>query len=125
MKTFRSILTAIFMVAHLLNTDVSAQGLDGPEAMGAFLNGVFPAQAPGTGSGWTVTPTFTGLSFTQPLYLAPYPGTNNLRVVEKAGKIWKFNNDSNTTQKTLFLDFSAKVFTSSDSGMTYFAFHPK
>lgn len=104
---------------------LGAQGLDGPEAMGAFLNGAFPAQAPGTGSAWTVMPTFTGLSFAQPLYLAPYPGTNFLLVVEKAGKIWKFNNDPNVTAKTIFLDISAKVFTSSDCALTYFAFHPQ
>jgi len=121
----KSLCLVLLLAVWTFGARVAAQqGLDSPEAMGAFLNGAFPVQTPGTGGTWSVTPTFTGLSFTQPMYLAPYPGTNSLLVIEKAGRIWKFNNDPNVTQRTLFLDLSAKVFTSSDCAMTYFAFHP-
>ena len=59
-------------------------GLDAPEPIGPYLNGKLPSQTPQTGS-WALVDAFPGLSFTNPLFLAPLPGTNDLVMIEQSG----------------------------------------
>jgi glucose/arabinose dehydrogenase len=69
---------------------------------------------------------FPSLSFTRPLDLE-YPGdrTNRLFVVEQSGVIWVFQNDSNVTQKNIFLDIQDRVNDSgNEQGLLGLAFHP-
>ncbi|MEO5714307.1 MAG: PQQ-dependent sugar dehydrogenase [Luteolibacter sp.] len=100
-------------------------GLDGPAAIGPFLNGALPTVEPTGASEWTVQETFTGININLPMHILPYPGTNKLLCVAKEGKIFLFDNTPGTTQTDTFLDLSSVVFTSSDSGMTWLVFHPE
>ena len=51
-------------------------------------------------------------------------GSNRLFVVEKAGRIWVFENHPAVGTRTLFLDISARVQTDGSSGLLALAFHP-
>jgi uncharacterized repeat protein (TIGR03806 family) len=100
-------------------------GLDAPKAIGAYLDGKFPPQAPGASGGWVVQRVYPNIAANLPTFCGVYPGTNKLLIVEKDGRILKFENNqaSNTTE--VFLDIRSRVYSNSDSGMTYFAFHPE
>ncbi len=100
-------------------------GLDGPAAIGPFLNGTFPTEEPTGGSVWTVQETFTGININLPMHLAPYPGTNKLLCVAKEGRIFLFENVPSAAVTETFLDLRSQVFTSSDCGMTWLVFHPE
>ena len=100
-------------------------GLDAPAAIGAFLNHSFPTEEPTGISEWTVQETFTGINIDLPMHLAPYPGTTKLLCVAKEGRIFLFEDNPAATVTETFLDLRNKVFTSSDSGMTWLVFHPE
>src|SRR5690242_12118325 len=73
----------------------------------AFNGGVMPKTAPILAGDWSVRVAFPNLTFQNPLGLCPVPGTNDLLVWEREGKVWRFANDPNTAQKTLVADVSA------------------
>lgn len=102
-------------------------GLDQPQAIGPYLNNVFPSVAPSSTASWNVEIAFTNATFDQPMFLLPYPGTNRLVVVHKTGRISSFpsRRDAQQAEVLSFLDISARTFTVSDSGMTGMAFHPQ
>lgn len=108
---------------------VSAQpyGLTAPQAVGPYLNNVFPATAPTVSASWTTEIAFTNLTIDQPMFLMPYPGTNKLVVVRKPGQIVLFENRRSVSnaEVQVFLDIQSKVYVNSDSGMTGMAFHPE
>jgi uncharacterized repeat protein (TIGR03806 family) len=105
----------------------SLPGLDQPEPVGAYFNGVFPNTPPGDPSGWAVENAFPNLTFTDPLMLAEIPGSSNLLLVGKNGQIWRFPNNPAATagQKVLVADLTARVETSEDQGLYSLAFHPQ
>jgi len=102
-------------------------GLDAPQPVGPYFNGVFPSSAPGDPSGWAVVNAFPNLTFTDPMMLAEIPGTANLLVVGKTGLIWRFPNNPAATmaQRVQVLDLSALTETSEDQGVYSLSFHPK
>lgn len=100
-------------------------GLDGPAAVGPFLNNAFPHVEPTGASEWTVVETFNSINIKLPMCIVPYPGTNKLIGVAKAGQVYTFDNDPAANQTHLFLDLSNIVFTDSDCGMTWLVFHPE
>lgn len=122
-------LSLSLLAACLLPCDEDARaaeyGLDAAEAIGPFLNGVFPSQAPGPSGGWKVTRVFPNIAANLPTFCGVYPGTNKMLIVEKAGRILKFENDQASSTTEVFLDIPERVYSNSDSGMTYFAFHPE
>ena len=69
---------------------------------------------------------FPNLSFTRPLELqSAGDGTNRMFVVEQSGVIWVFQNDSNVSQKEVFLDIQDRVNDSgNEQGLLGLAFHP-
>ena len=69
---------------------------------------------------------FPNLSFTRPLDLEHAgDGTNRIFVVEQRGVISVFQNDSNVTQKKIFLDIQDRVNDSgNEQGLLGLAFHP-
>jgi uncharacterized repeat protein (TIGR03806 family) len=101
-------------------------GLDSPEPVGAYFNGVFPSTPPGDPSGWAVVNAFPNLTFTDPMMLAEIPGTNDLLVVGKTGLMWRFPNDPAATmgQRIQVLDWTAATETSEDQGFYSLSFHP-
>ncbi|MBD3224795.1 MAG: T9SS type A sorting domain-containing protein [Caldithrix sp.] len=70
---------------------------------------------------------FPNLSFTRPVDLQDAgDGSDRIFVVEQQGNIYVFPNDSNVTQKSLFLDLTAKVDDSgNEMGLLGLAFHPQ
>ncbi|WP_193214979.1 PQQ-dependent sugar dehydrogenase, partial [Luteolibacter marinus] len=100
-------------------------GLDGPEAIGPFLNGKFPPVESNSATEWAVEETYTGININLPMHLVPYPGSNKLLCVAKEGRIYLFDDDPAANTTETFLDWSSNTFTSSDSGMTWLVFHPE
>jgi hypothetical protein len=81
---------------------LSAQsGLDQAQPFAPYLNGVFPANTPGStpGGSWTTQNAFPSLSFPEPVRLVEHPRENKLVVVSKTGPIWIFNSSPQTTTK--------------------------
>ncbi|MFT7510809.1 MAG: putative repeat protein (TIGR03806 family) [Candidatus Omnitrophota bacterium] len=75
-------------------------------------------------SEYGVVDGFNGLTFADPLALRSPPGsTNELYVVEKAGRIQRIANLRAPT-KTVFLDISGPVINSGEEGLLSMAFHP-
>jgi glucose/arabinose dehydrogenase len=102
-------------------------GLDQPQPIGPYLNGIFPPVAPSASATWNVEIAFTNVAFDQPIFMLPYPGTNRLVMLHKPGYIDTFpsRRDALQSEVTPFLDISSRTFTVSDSGLTGMAFHPQ
>ncbi|HXU79280.1 MAG TPA: PQQ-dependent sugar dehydrogenase, partial [Methylomirabilota bacterium] len=102
-------------------------GLDSATPIGPYLNNVFPHTAPSASSSWNVEVAFTNVTFNQPMFMTPYPGTNRLVVLHKPGRISTFPNRRDVTGPEIlpFLDISSRTFSISDSGITGIAFHPE
>jgi len=102
-------------------------GLDQPQAIGPYLNNIFPPTAPASSASWNVEIAFTNVTFDQLMFMLPYPGTNRLVMLYKPGRIATFPNrrDVQPSEILPFLDISARTFTVSDSGLTGMAFHPE
>ena len=70
-----------------------------------------------------LTQAFPNLSFSSPVEFAPLTD-NRIVIVEKGGKIYSFQNDTNTSTKNLILDLSSKIATDGERGTVGVAFHP-
>jgi|GEM_PF-854424 len=79
-----------------------------PVPTGPYLNGAFPSEAPGTAAGFTTVNAFPNLRFIGPLWVTPYPGTDDLVVVGKSGHVWRFENrpDVLPSEVTVMLNLS-------------------
>src|SRR5262245_5100155 len=108
-------------------TTAQPYGLDRAQAIGPYLNNVFPPAAPSSSASWSVEIAFTNAVFDQPMFMLPYPGTNRLVMLHKPGRITTFPNRRDVQQSEIlpFLDISSRTFTVSDSGLTGLAFHPE
>ncbi len=115
---------ALAAAALLVLPAIATPGLDGPEAVGPYLNGAFPPAEPSVGE-WAVAETYPSIDINLPMHIAPYPGTDRLICVAKEGRIHTFQDDPGATTTELFLDHASQTFTSSDSGMTWLVFHPE
>jgi uncharacterized repeat protein (TIGR03806 family) len=99
-------------------------GLTNRPAVGAFLNGVLPEVAPTISGNWTAVNAFTNLLFTNSVGLTSIPGTDQLCVWEREGRIWSFQNSPGATDKKLVLDIHNQCQGWDDSGLLGIAFHP-
>ena len=99
-------------------------GLTNRPAVGAFLNGVLPEIAPSISGNWSAINAFTNLLFTNSVGLTAVPGTDELCVWEREGRIWSFQNSPGATQKKLVLDIHNQCQGWDDSGLLGIAFHP-
>ena len=118
-------LACFFGAAMLLENAPAQSGLDRAEAIGPFLNGKLPSQTPVSDGAWTLLPAFPNLTFIDPVQMLPVPGTNRMLVLEKAGRLVTFENDSATAAKTVLIDFRNRVESQEDSGALGIAFHPE
>jgi glucose/arabinose dehydrogenase len=74
---------------------------------------------------YEVERAFPNLNFAQPVGLYdPDDGTNRLFVLEQKGNIYVFQNEMNTSERTLFLDLVDQVSFFGERGLLGFAFHP-
>lgn len=124
---FAACLLARALVLALCISSVVAGGLDAPQPVGPYFNGVFPSTAPGSATGWTTENAFPNLTFIDPLWLTEIPGTNQFLLVGKNGQLWRFENNPAVTQGQVVevLDVAAQTQTSEDQGFYRLAFHPQ
>ncbi|MEM9281946.1 MAG: carbohydrate-binding protein [Verrucomicrobiota bacterium] len=120
----------ILLAIHLAPASAISQlpGLGTPEAIGAYLNGNLPSTTPSVGTGdWEVVNAFPNLTFIDPVYLCPEPGSDRLFVVGKPGLVYSFPNDSAATGDdiTTVLDIRTQVRLGGDTGTLNMAFHPE
>jgi uncharacterized repeat protein (TIGR03806 family) len=99
-------------------------GLTNRPAVGPFLNGTMPEVAPSISGNWSAVVAFTNLLFTNSVGLAPVPGTDELCVWEREGRVWTFQNSPGATEKKLVLDIHNQCQGWDDSGLLGVAFHP-
>ena len=83
-----------------------------------------PEVAPGISGNWSAVVAFPNLLFTNSVGLAPVPGTDELCVWEREGRVWTFENSPGATQKKLVLDLHNQCQGWDDSGLLGVAFHP-
>lgn len=99
-------------------------GLTRRPAIGPFLNGLLPEVAPTISGNWSAVSAFPNLVFTNSVGLTAVPGTDELCVREREGRVWSFKNSPSTTDKKLVLDISNQCQGWDDSGLLGIAFHP-
>ena len=116
---------AVLVTAAMAVPALRSNGLLKRPAFTAYNDGTLPKTAPILAGDWSVRPAFPALTFQNPLGLSPIPGTNDLLVWEREGKVWRFTNDPATTEKTLVLDLSDKCQGWHDSGLLNVVPHPK
>ena len=98
-------------------------GLENPEPIGPYLNGVFPTEAPAEDI--TYEEVFPNITFNSPLTWAMLPGQELVFIGQRDGIIYYFDKSQTNPTKNLLLDLSAKVGVVTDGGFLGFAFHPQ
>ncbi len=122
----RKLLAAIGLLLTSLAMAAQAQpyGLSSRPAVGPFLNHIMPETAPVISGNWSAVSAFPKLYFTNAVGLTFLPGTTNLVVWEREGRVYSFANSSNVNTKHLVLDLSDRCQGWGDSGLLGLAFHP-
>ena len=126
MKTLSiTLLSMAFVVSPSARAQVA--GLDSPNPIQPYLNGVMPLTTPGTATGWSTENAFPNITFIDPLWLTEIPGTNEFLVVGKNGQLWRFPNNPAVTQGQVspVLDWASKTQSSEDQGFYSLVFHPE
>src|SRR6266478_4339928 len=98
-------------------------GMDSRPPIGPFLKQAVPPVLPQ--GQWAAVNAFPNLTFPDPIGLVQPPRTNRFYVNCREGQIYSFDNDPATTNKTLFLDISARTQGWDDCGLLGMAFHPQ
>lgn len=115
----------LFLTCCPVTLEGQGYGLTVRPNVGAYYDGVLPTQPPTIPTNWSTVVAFPNLTFLNPVGLLPMPGTNNLVVWEREGRVYWFENNSATTTKTLVLDVSSVCQGWDDSGLLGLAFHPQ
>lgn len=106
---------------------LAAPGLDAPQAVGAYLNGVFPSTTPGPRGSWALAEAFPNLRFVDPVRMVKDPlGPSHVYIVCRDGEVWRipFSETTTTADRVRVLDLRATTWGIGDSGMMSIAFHP-
>lgn len=98
-------------------------GLDLRAPLGPFLNSGLPPELPP--GQWAAVKAFPNLTFPNPIGMVQAPDTNRFYVHCREGQIYFFDDNPNTTNKSLFLDISARTQGWDDCGLLGLAFHPQ
>jgi uncharacterized repeat protein (TIGR03806 family) len=118
------LLALLFLGGIVLSAAAKPYGLTSRPLIGPFLNGTMPETAPSISGNWSAVMAFTNLVFTNSVGLASVPGTKELCVWEREGRVWMFENSPGTRAKKLVLDISNQCQGWDDSGLLGVAFHP-
>ena len=97
-------------------------GLTEAEPIGSFLNGNFPSEPL---EAKPYRKAFPNLTFDSPITFNAIPNSNRIVIGQRDGKIFSFENDETTTNKSLVADFSYDVGTPLDGGFLGTAVHPR
>jgi len=103
-RKYQSIFSFIFFAFLLLSfTPFTLNlGINQAEQIGPFINGNLPNTAP-QGNIYTQE-VFTDLSWESPIVAIPFPGTNDLLVVEMDGRFFTLSDNDNTTTRNQVMD---------------------
>ena len=107
----------VLLGSFLISANASPYGLDARPQVSAFLNGTMPEVAPAISGNWSAVVAFTNLLFTNSVGLTSVPGTDQLCVWEREGRVWTFQNSPGTTRKKLVLDLHNQCQGWDDSGL--------
>ncbi|MGH8022654.1 MAG: PQQ-dependent sugar dehydrogenase, partial [Limisphaerales bacterium] len=118
------LLTAIVLCGGFFNLNARPFALNARDSTGPFLNGVLPYTAPAISGDWSAVVAFPHLLFTNAVGLCAVPGSDELCVWEREGRIWTFENSPDATRKKLVLDIHNQCQGWDDSGLLGVAFHP-
>ncbi|MFN0066242.1 MAG: PA14 domain-containing protein [Limisphaerales bacterium] len=124
MKTCLRALCLGVVLAGMATVAAAPHGLNERPSFAAFHGGRLPPDAPTFSGNWSAVVAFPNLTFLNAMGLLPMPGTSNLVVWEREGRIYHFPNERNTTARTLVLDLSPQCQGWDDSGLLGIAFHP-
>lgn len=119
------IIIAVFASFSFLSK-VLGPGIEAPQPIGAYLNGIFPDEAPTTMEGevsYTIENAFPNLTFIDPIDVEEMPN-GQLILIGKPGFVWVFENSPTVMSKTLVLDISNNTILGGDSGLLGLALHP-
>ncbi|MEQ1859485.1 MAG: PA14 domain-containing protein [Chthoniobacteraceae bacterium] len=98
-------------------------GLNSRPSFTAY-NGTLPTTAPTFSGSWSAVQAFPNVTFINALGITQMPGTNNMVVWEREGRVYFFDKAPSTSSKTLALDISNRCQGWDDSGLLALAFHP-
>lgn len=119
------IILAVLLMGAIVPKSFLIPGISTPTAVAPYFNGIFSAAIPSSGSdSWQVVNAYPNLTFIDPMAMVQLPDESGFLVASKQGRIWQISNDTTTTIKTLFLDFSTEVNSVGQAGFTNFALHP-
>jgi uncharacterized repeat protein (TIGR03806 family) len=96
---------------------------DDPGAVSTAYRAMPPRPPVAEGS-WIVTPAFPNLLFHELIFVIGAPRTGQLFAGELPGRILAFDNDSQTSQTTTFLDIRDRCHRWNQCGLHGVAFHP-
>ncbi len=125
MRNIRPLFLLMLLLIPLwiaLSPFLNGSGLENPEPIDAYLNGVFPTVAPSEDAQTVVA--FPNLTFNSPLTWAMHPNDETVFVGQRDGIIYRFDNDDNVADKALFLDISSQVGVVWDGGFLGMVPHP-
>lgn len=92
-----------------------------PERVAPYLDGIFPAVAPG--GTWELAEPMPDLVFSDPVRIKPFPNSDDILILGKRGQLWRVNVAAQ--DKELVLDIRDRSFKKGDGGTVGFALHPK
>src|SRR5204863_1303608 len=101
MEGFSNRLVLCTLLCGIWTAQAQPYGLNARPSFSAFLGGKMPNEAPTLSGSWSAVVAFPNLTFLNPMGLLPMPGTQNLVVWEREGRIYHFVNDVNSSTKTL------------------------
>ena len=112
------ILSFLGLAAVLTNSTVETPSP--PGGIGAYLNGIFPDQAPG--SAWELEEVLPGMYFFDPTRILELPGTDDLLVLCKPGEVWRVSLAQQSRE--LVLDIKDITYAKGEPGAIGMALHP-
>src|SRR5580704_11216088 len=101
MRMFMRIGAATAMILALCGVAPAAEpyGLNERPGIKPFLNGTMPELGPGVSGNWSAVVAFPKLAFRNALGVLPMPGTSQLVVWEREGRLWSFENRPDVAEK--------------------------
>ena len=108
------------VVLAALLANFGAAPVPPPGAVGPYLNGVFPTQAPG--SAWELEEVLPGMVFFDPTRILEVPESDDLLVLCKPGELWQVSLTDQS--RRLVLDIKDITYAKGEPGLVGMALHP-
>lgn len=131
--TYHRSLTILFFLFCLFGYKTSVSAEQPVKRIAPFYNWKLPNKTPGPTGSWTTVDAFPSLSFNistdpnqsfEPVYITSAPRRTDLFVCDKKGKIYRFDNDPNVSEMSLFMDISERCKITPNASFGEVVFHP-